>query len=152
MSLRALLIVALLAFGLPVPASAAPSTLEFFVKRTLLPVPTAPAVGTGFVGGDELVDVVGAKVGDGDTFCGIVRVTTELPPSVVALCTSVYRLKDGQLHLSSLRTYRPVAMAFDDCPVAVIGGTGPYATARGDGTYTKLTDPDRAYKVSLTIS
>ncbi|GLZ35409.1 hypothetical protein Lesp02_75960 [Lentzea sp. NBRC 105346] len=152
MSLRALLIVALLAFGLPVSASAEPSTLELFAKRSFLSLPAVPAVGAGFVGGGELLDAAGAKVGDGDTYCGIVRVTTDIPPAVIAQCTSVYRLKDGELHLSSLRTYRPVALAFDDCVVAVIGGTGAYSTARGDGKFTKLTDPDRAYKVSLTIS
>lgn len=151
MSLRVLLIVALLAVGLPVSAAASPSTVELYAKRGLLSLPAVPAVGTGFVGGGDLLDAVGTKVGTGDTYCGIVRLTLDIPPAVVAQCTSVYRLADGELHLSSLRTYRPVALAFDDCPVAVLGGTGGYAGARGDGRYTKLTDPDRAYRVTLTV-
>ncbi|TWP50710.1 hypothetical protein FKR81_19060 [Lentzea tibetensis] len=149
---RLVLIIALLAAGLPLTASASPAALELFAKRSVLSLPAVPALGVGFVGGGELLDTSGAKVGDGFSHCGIVQITVDLPPAVVAHCTSTYRFSDGELHLSSLRTYRPLALAFDDCPVAVIGGTGAYANARGDGKFTKLTDPDRAYKVTLNVT
>lgn len=133
-------------------AAAQQSTLDLFAKRSVLSLPAVPTVGGGFVGGGELLDAQGAKVGDGHSYCGIVHITTDLPPAVLAQCNTVYRMKDGELHLSSLRTYRPLAMAFDDCPVAVLGGTGAYANKTGDGKITKLADPDRAYKVTLNIT
>jgi hypothetical protein len=118
------------------------TTVDVLAKRTLMSAPTTPSVGAGFVGADELFDPQnGSWVGDGYSHCAVMTVTLPVPPAVTAQCTSVFQLPDGQLHLSDLRTYASLVAGFEDMTMAVVGGTGAYAGARGDGTATKVHVP-----------
>lgn len=128
------------------------TTIELLAKRSALTLPLAPVLGLGFIGGGDLFDAAGTtKLGEGYSHCGIVKLTVDLPPVVTAQCTSAFRLADGELHLSSVRTYRPLASGFDDCVFAVIGGTGAYANARGEGKAARSTDPEVAYRFTFTV-
>lgn len=113
-------------------------TLEVVAKRTLMSATPNIAVGGGFVAGGELFDGrEGARVGDGYSHCGVVSVSVAVPPAVTTHCTSVFRLQNGELHLSGMREYKSIAAGFDNATVAVVGGTGAYANARGEGTVTR---------------
>lgn len=124
--------------------------LRVVAKRGSFSLPGAPAIGTGFIAGGDLFDAGGAnKIGSGDSYCGIVRVDAAAA-TFTADCTTVFELPAGQLHLSSLRNYS--ATGFTDSKFAIIGGTGQYRTARGDGTGT-LSDPaTHTYTFDLTIT
>ncbi|MFC4852973.1 allene oxide cyclase barrel-like domain-containing protein [Actinophytocola glycyrrhizae] len=129
-------------------------TVEVVAKRTLMSASANPAVGSGFVAGGDLLDEQGrAKVGEGFSHCGVVSVSLTVPPAVTAHCTSVFRLKDGELHLSGLRTYKALATGFDDTALAVVGGTGAYANARGDGKVTRTSGhaADVSYRFTFTV-
>ena len=113
-------------------------TVEVTAKRTLMSAPVNIAVGGGFVSGGELSDAQGrAKVGEGYSHCGVLSVSATVPPTLTTHCTSVFRLADGELHLSGLRTYKSVDAGFEDATVAVTGGTGRYANVRGEGKATR---------------
>ncbi|SES14376.1 hypothetical protein SAMN05216188_12323 [Lentzea xinjiangensis] len=132
------------------------ATVEVTAKRGLMSAPVNIAVGQGFVSGGELFGGQGgAKVGDGFSHCGVVSVSVAVPPEVTAHCTSVFRLADGELHLSGMRTYKSIATGFGDTTMAIIGGTGAYADARGEGKVTRTssaTRQDVVYRFVFTIS
>ncbi|MFI9812569.1 hypothetical protein [Saccharothrix variisporea] len=120
------------------------ATVEVTAKRTLMSAPANISVGLGFVSGGELFDGAGrAKVGEGFSHCGVVSVSVAVPPEVTAHCTSIFRMADGELHLSSLRHYKSTAAGFDDTAMAIIGGTGKYAAARGEGKVTRASAANR---------
>jgi hypothetical protein len=121
------------------------STVEVTAKRTLMSAGATIAVGGGFVSGGQLFDGKGrAQVGDGFSHCGVVSVSVAVPPEVTTHCTSTFRLKDGELDLSGIRTYKTIAAGFGDTTMAVIGGTGAYANARGEGKVTRASAKDAA--------
>ncbi|MCC8246180.1 allene oxide cyclase barrel-like domain-containing protein [Saccharothrix luteola] len=127
------------------------ATLEVVTKRTLMSAPAAPTVGLGFVTGGELRQADGVtRIGEGYSHCAAIAVSTAAPPEVTAHCTSVFRLPDGELHLSGLRKYKSIAAGFEDTSVAVTGGTGVYANARGEGKVTRSGSPDVGYKFVFT--
>jgi hypothetical protein len=128
-------------------------TVEVTAKRTLLSAAASPAVGGGFVSGGELYDAQGrAKVGEGFSHCGVVSVSVAVPPAVTTHCTSVFRLADGELHLSGMRTYKTLAAGFDDTAVAVTGGTGKYANVRGEGKVTRAASrAEVTYRYAFTL-
>jgi hypothetical protein len=132
------------------------ATVEVTAKRGLMSAPVNIAVGQGFVSGGELFDGQGsAKVGNGFSHCGVVSVSVAVPPEVTAHCTSVFRLADGELHLSGMRTYRSIATGFGDATMAITGGTGAYAAARGEGKATRSGSAamqDVAYRFVFTIT
>ncbi len=132
------------------------ATVEVTAKRGLMSAPVNIAVGQGFVSGGGLFDGQGnAKVGDGFSHCGVVSVSVAVPPEVTAHCTSVFRLADGELHLSGMRTYKSIATGFGDATMAIIGGTGAYANARGEGKATRASsraNQDVIYKFVFTIT
>lgn len=115
-------------------------TVELVGKRTVLTLADTPVVGTTFVAGGQLFDTSGGQAGEGFSTCAVTKLVAGLPPRVLAHCTSVFRLAGGELHLSSLRTYAPGRAGFARAAFAVVGGTGRYATARGDG----VGEPDPA--------
>ncbi|MFL6121149.1 allene oxide cyclase barrel-like domain-containing protein [Actinophytocola sp.] len=120
------------------PTAREAQTLEVTAKRTLMSAPANIAVGGGFVSGGELYDGAGrTKLGEGYSHCGVVSVSVAVPPAVTTHCTSVFRLPDGQLQLAGLRTYKSIAGGFDDTTMAVTGGTGKYAGARGEAKVTR---------------
>ncbi|GAA1296330.1 allene oxide cyclase barrel-like domain-containing protein [Saccharothrix xinjiangensis] len=128
-------------------------TVEVVTRRALMSAPVTPAVGSGFVSGGDLFDAGGVnRVGEGFSHCGVLVVTTGLPPSVTAHCTSTFRLPDGELHLSGLRDYRSIAGGFENAPVAVVGGTGAYANARGEGEAVRSDSADVGYRFTFTIT
>jgi hypothetical protein len=133
--------------------SSAETTVEVVSKRTLMSAPAAPTVGGGFVAGGDLFTPDGAtRVGDGFSHCGVVSVSVEVPPVVTAHCTSTFRLKDGEVHLSSMRTYKSIASGFNDMTMAVVGGTGAYANARGEAKATRSNASGVGYKFVITLA
>lgn len=143
-------------------AAAAPAggpqdeTIELVAKRGVLSLPAAPAVGVAFLGGGELFDTAGAKIGEGYSSCLVAKLAL---PELTAHCTSAFKLADGEIHLSSLRTYHVATLTtFKDGPMAVIGGTGKYRTARGEArTEKQAADPLKptdpvAYKFTITLA
>ncbi|MER5268977.1 hypothetical protein ABTZ99_43475 [Actinosynnema sp. NPDC002837] len=129
------------------------ATVEVVAKRGLMSAPAAPTVGLGFVSGGELFAADGAtKVGDGNSHCGVLAVSAAVPPEVTTHCTSTFRLQDGQLHLSSVRTYETIASGFNDTTMSIIGGTGAFANARGEGKVARTaSDQGVAYKFVFTV-
>ncbi|SDF81417.1 hypothetical protein SAMN05216553_103409 [Lentzea fradiae] len=122
-------------------------TVEVTGKQTLISAPANIAVGQGFVSGGELFDrQSGARVGEGLSHCGVVRVAAAVPPAVTALCTSVFRLPDGELHLSGSRTYESTATGFGDAVWAITGGTGAYSSAEGEVKVVR-TSPTTAQEI-----
>ncbi|GGL16101.1 hypothetical protein [Streptomyces flaveus] len=69
--------------------------------------------------------------GDAESECSAVKASAD---ELTAQCTRVLRLKKGKLTLSDMITYKP------DKPVTaktgIIGGTGHYRSAYGDGYIT----------------
>lgn len=154
-----------LAAGMPVTAGAASAqdgletaqpveqSVEFVVRRTVLTVPDVPTVGTTFIAGGDLFDSTDTtRVGEAFSQCMVVEVGTEVQPRFTASCSTVFRLIEGDLFLSSLREYSPGRAGFAGADVAVIGGTGEYATAQGDGTATRLDETPVAYRYVLNLS
>ncbi|GAA3464826.1 hypothetical protein ACFFSW_22225 [Saccharothrix longispora] len=128
------------------------ATVEVLSKRTLMSAAVNPVVGSGFVSGGELFDAQGARVGDGFSHCGVVAVSVAVPPAVTTHCTSVFRLGDEELHLSGRRHYRSIAAGFDDTAVAVTGGTGAYANARGEGRAVRAgSGAEVGYRFTFTL-
>jgi len=116
-------------------------TVEVIAKRKLMSAPATPSVGAGFVAGGELVDGQGqTRVGEGYSHCGVVSVSVDVPPAVTTHCTSVFQLRGGELHLSGMRTYDSIALGFANTTVAIVGGTGEYANARGDGEVMRTSE------------
>lgn len=73
--------------------------------------------------------------GDGQSECGAVHVSHD---GVTAQCTRVLRLKKGTLTLSDMITRRPHEPI--TAKTAIIGGTGHYRSAYGDGYITLIGD------------
>ncbi|MFD1150267.1 allene oxide cyclase barrel-like domain-containing protein [Saccharothrix hoggarensis] len=129
------------------------ATVEVVAKRGLMSAPAAPAVGGGFVSGGDLFAADGTtRVGEGHSHCGVVKVTVDVPPAVTTHCTSTFRLADGELHLSGMRTYKSIAAGFGDATMAITGGTGAYANARGEGKAVRSDSADVAYEFTFTIT
>ncbi|WP_447002755.1 allene oxide cyclase barrel-like domain-containing protein [Saccharothrix isguenensis] len=130
----------------------ADATVEVVSKRALMSAPAVPAVGGGFVTGGDLFTPDGAtRVGEGFSHCGVVAVSVDVPPAVIAHCTSTFRLPDGEIHLSSMRRYKSIAMGFTDTPMAIVGGTGAYAAARGEAKATRSNSADVGYRFVFTL-
>ncbi|MFI7013047.1 hypothetical protein [Streptomyces sp. NPDC050164] len=75
--------------------------------------------------------------GDGESECNAIRVNTELLTNhkwLTAQCTRVLRLKKGTLTLSDMITYYSHKRV--TAKTAIIGGTGHYRSAYGDGYIT----------------
>ncbi|UUU28755.1 hypothetical protein JIX56_01955 [Streptomyces sp. CA-210063] len=69
--------------------------------------------------------------GKGESECGAVQVSHG---EVTSQCTRVLRLKKGTLTLSDMITYRPPKPV--TAKTAIIGGTGHYRSAYGEGYIT----------------
>jgi hypothetical protein len=129
------------------------ATIEVVGKRGVISAPATPAVGAGFISGGELFDKAGTtRVGQGFSHCAIVQVTVDVPPAARTHCTSTFSLADGELHLSSMRTYKTFAAGYEQSPFAIIGGTGAYANARGEGKAVReSTGPDVTYRFTFNV-
>lgn len=69
--------------------------------------------------------------GDGESECAVVKTRGR---EVIAQCLRVLRLQKGTLTLSDMITYRPLEPA--TAKTAILGGTGHYRSAYGDGFIT----------------
>ncbi|MFE7760774.1 hypothetical protein [Streptomyces sp. NPDC057438] len=69
--------------------------------------------------------------GDGESECDVVQTRAQ---AVTAQCTRVLRLKKGTLTLSDMVDYQPLRPV--TAKTAIVGGTGRYRSAYGDGYIT----------------
>ncbi|MFF9776457.1 hypothetical protein ACF1HJ_22710 [Streptomyces sp. NPDC013978] len=69
--------------------------------------------------------------GDGESECDVVQTRAQ---AITAQCTRVLRLKKGTLTLSDMVDYRPLQPV--TAKTAIVGGTGHYRSAYGDGYIT----------------
>jgi hypothetical protein len=130
--------------------SAAPAdALSFVASRATISSLDKAVVGTTFGGLLSLFDSTSAGAGDGSMIGTVVNVTVDSPPKLIVQMKIVLRLSvgaKGELHLSSMHAMVVPSPAQN--PVAIVGGTGQYANARGDGTISYPT-PDR---INLTLN
>ncbi|WP_328223655.1 hypothetical protein OG272_26275 [Streptomyces sp. NBC_00104] len=84
-----------------------------------------------------------AYAGDGEAECSAVRLADG---EVTTQCTRVLRLKKGTLTLSDMITYRPHEPV--TAKTGIIGGTGHYRSAYGDG-YITLHGPHTHLKLNV---
>lgn len=75
------------------------------------------------------------SAGDGESACSAIHVSQD---RVTTQCTRVVRLKKGTLTLSDMITFRPHEPV--TAKTGIIGGTGHYRSAYGDG-YITLSGP-----------
>jgi hypothetical protein len=133
--------------------SSTEATVEVMAKRGLMSAVAAPGVGGGFVSGGELLTADGAtRLGDGYSHCGVLAVSVDVPPAVTAHCTSTFRLKEGEIHLSGVRTYKTIASGFNEMTMAVVGGTGAYADARGEAHVKRAASAGVAYTFRIVLA
>ncbi|REH55334.1 dirigent-like protein [Kutzneria buriramensis] len=124
--------------------SATPAdALTFVASRATSSSLDKAVVGTTFGSLLTLFDSTSAAAGDGSMIGTVVNVTVDSPPKLVVQMKIVLRLSaafKGELHLSSMHAMVVPSPAQN--PIAIVGGTGQYANARGEGTITYPT-PDR---------
>jgi hypothetical protein len=141
---RRLLVVLLLALMVPAVVFAGrqlaasihgPTTLRLVSNRAAFSLPARPALGQSFVVNGDVFDSHGTPVGDELGVCTIVKIERDGP---TASCSNVFRLAEGDLRVGMVCEYS----LGDDYPttsISIVGGTGEYSSARGDGV-TRLTD------------
>lgn len=101
--------------------------------------------GDSWVTHTKLYSVKGKQLryaGDAESDCSAVKVYEE---ELTAQCTRVLRLKKGRLTLSDMITYEPPERVTHK--TAIIGGTGHYRSAYGDGYITL-----EGHRVRLTLN
>jgi hypothetical protein len=134
------------------PASATTSdALTFLASRATSSSLDAAAVGTTFGSLLTLFDSTSAAAGDGSMIGTVVNLTVDSPPKLIVQMKLVLRLSanfKGELHLSSMHAM--VVPSPVQNPLAIVGGTGQYANARGEGTITYPT-PD-GIKITLDVT
>jgi hypothetical protein len=107
----------------PVP----PGQLQVYAKRKQITLPEVATPGITYIATFDLTDASGAPVGEAAAGNSVLDVTVDGP---VVLSQVVLRLAKGELH------YQRLMNRFGNFPRsatgAILGGTGTYATARGD--------------------
>lgn len=58
----------------------------------------------------------------------------------------------GEPHFTGLRAYESIAAGFGDAAMAVVGGTGASAAARGQGTAPRSDAPVVGYAFTFTVT
>ncbi|HEY0498582.1 MAG TPA: hypothetical protein VGD48_22770 [Kutzneria sp.] len=125
--------------------------LTFVASRTTSSPLDKAVVGTTFGALLAVFDSTGAAAGDGSMIGTVVNVTADNPAKLIVQMKIVLRLTaggKGELHLSSMHPM--VVPSPVQNPLAVVGGTGQYTNARGEGTIAYPT-PDRI-NFSLTVA
>jgi hypothetical protein len=123
--------------------------LTFVASRATSSPLDKAVVGTTFGALLTLFDSTSAAAGDGSMIGTVVNVTVDNPAKLIVQMKIVLRLSagaKGELHLSSMHAM--VVPSPVQNPLAIVGGTGQYANARGEGTITYPT-PDR---INLTLN
>jgi hypothetical protein len=101
---------------------------------------------------DDLYDHQGGtKVGSDGVVCTVVRVTDATAGSGTAQCVATASLADGQITTQGFISFTGGVLPapFQN---AITGGTGAYATARGQITVEELSDTESNITVELRTS
>ncbi|MEV4320115.1 hypothetical protein [Actinocrispum sp. NPDC049592] len=130
-------------------ASPGDQVISFTAKRSKDTLPVSPPLGAPFIIYYTLLDPTGGSVGDGSLLGMVVDVVVDVPPKIVVQTKSIFRLPGGEIHVSGMEI-RKVPDPGVKRPIAVVGGTGIYASARGEGTIEHQTADLSA--VSLTVT
>ncbi|MCE7011235.1 hypothetical protein LWC34_51775 [Kibdelosporangium philippinense] len=118
--------------------SAGLAVVEFTAVRAKNTLPLSPPLGAPFIIYLALRDATGASIGDGSFFGMVVDVTVDIPPKIVVSAKAIFRLPTGEVHASSMQLWK-VPEGGVKHPMAIVGGTGAYASARGEGTIEHIT-------------
>jgi hypothetical protein len=123
------------ALALPGMAHAAggSQTLNFTTRRRSITLPGVPSLGFAFSIDLELFDTSGTMIGTGSVNSMVVELVLGPPPTIVTHDQPIFRLAGGEIHCSTMHE-RTVPNHGVQFPVAVLGGTGAYRGAGGDGT------------------
>ena len=127
----------------PASATRADAALTLVASRATSTSLDNAVVGTTFAALLTLFDATSAAAGDGSMTGAVVNVTADNPAKLIVQMKIVLQLSagaKGELHLSSMHAL--VVPSPVQNPVAIVGGTGQYANARGEGTIAYPT-PDR---------
>jgi hypothetical protein len=142
------LLAAPLAVPLAAPATAraaAPEAtlLQVLARRKQITLPALPALGITYIATFDLTDAAGTALGDAFAANSVVDISLAGP---VILSQVMLRLAGGEVH------YQRVMDRFGayprSAPGAILGGTGVYATARGD---VQIVWPD-ADTIQITLN
>jgi hypothetical protein len=124
-------------------------TVEFQATRAKNTLPLSPPVGAPFIIYLALRDPVGASIGDGSLAGMVVDVIVDVPPKIVVQVKVIFRLPGGEIHASGMQI-RKVPEAGKKHPLSIVGGTGIYASARGEGTVEHVTADVSAVTLHIT--
>jgi hypothetical protein len=124
-------------------------TVSFNSTRAKNTLPLSPPVGAPFIMYMALRDATGASIGDGSLTGMVVDVIVDVPPKIVVHLKLVFRLPGGEIHASSMQI-RVVPEPGKLHPMAIVGGTGIYASARGEGTIEHVTADVSAITMQIT--
>jgi hypothetical protein len=136
------------------PAQAAPAadrTITFTTRRASITLPGLPSLGLPFSIDLELRDPAGKVIGDGSVAAMVVALVLGPPLKIVTHDKAVLRFADGEIHCSSMHD-RTVPNAGVKHPMAIVGGTGAYRGATGDGTLEYTTDTITTITLTLPAS
>jgi hypothetical protein len=119
-------------------ASPAEQTITFTATRSKNTLPVSPPLGAPFIIYLSLRDANNSSVGDGSLFGMVVDVIVDVPPQIVVQVKVIFRLPGGEIHASGMQI-RKVPEPGVKHPLAIVGGTGIYRSARGEGTVEHVT-------------
>jgi hypothetical protein len=114
-------------------AANAAQAMTFTTRRKSISLPVGPTLGTAFSIDLELLDSTGAVIGTGSVNSMVVELVLGPPPTIVTHDQPILRFAGGEIHCSTMheRTVPNPGVRF---PIAVLGGTGDYRSAAGEGT------------------
>lgn len=131
------------------------TTLEFTARRSKFtlpdPLPANP-IGLTFTGLLDLYDKANTKIGDGSLTSMVVDVIVGVPLQLVVHSNVIFRITGGlavgEIHTSNMHI-RVVPQPGVTHVLAIVGGTGAYRTAQGDGTIEHVTLTDTKVVLNL---
>ncbi|KAA2264857.1 hypothetical protein F0L68_07210 [Solihabitans fulvus] len=134
----------------------AATQVAFTSRRSKLtlpdPLPATP-LGLAFSAWLDLYDKTDTKIGDGSLSSMIVDVIVGLPLKIVVHSKVVFRITGGgfgvgEIHVSNMHI-RVVPEPGVKHVLAIVGGTGAYSTAQGDGQMEYVTATDTSVVLNL---
>lgn len=126
----------------------AAKTISLTTTRAKNTLPLNPPLGAPFIMYLSVHDASNNVVGDGSLFGMVVDVIVAVPPQIVVQVKVILRLPDGEIHLGNMHI-RKIPDPGVKHPVAIVGGTGAYATARGEGTLEHTTTETSALVLNV---
>lgn len=124
-------------------------TVEFTAVRSKNTLPLSPPIGAPFIIYLTLRDATGGSIGDGSFFGMVVDVTVDVPPKIVVSAKAIFRLPLGEIHASSMQIWK-VPEGGKKHPMAIVGGTTAYHSARGEGTIEHITADQSSVVLNIT--